>query len=219
MKDYLKNNREGLIPLLVFILVTTAFFILKCVLKQDAEYTKNLLLAGGFGITILSWFVVGYINNENEKKRNQLSINQSILESKRDLRVRFLLDAYFRLENAGHRDVDRPGIQPLKYDYIYQRYAESALTSIQLLANDNTVKLANAYTLSGGKDHYDKLLIMLRNELREELELEPLPKTKDYHPTTFRAYRKLDAPNELTPEQQFELIIKLSEFSRQLTGK
>lgn len=216
MKAYISKNKEILPPIIAFIIIATSFLILKYNLKVDADYDKNLLLAGGFGITILSWFVVGYINNENEKKRNRLNINQSILESKRNLRVKFLLDAYFRLENSDHRDMDYPNVQKWKYDYIYRKYAESALTSIQLLGDEDTVKLAVAYTLSGGNQHYDELLKILRSDLRKELDLKQLPNTKDYHPSTFRNYRTLGAPDELTPEQQLDIAIRLSEFSREL---
>jgi len=216
MKKYLKGNKEILPPAVAFLVITVSFFILKYSLKVDADYDKNLLLAGGFGITILSWFVVGYINNENEKKRNQLSINQSILQSKRDLKVKFLLDAYFRLENSGYRDMKYENRQKWKYDYVYKKYSESALTSIQLLGDEDTVKLANAYTLAGGEKHYDELLKKLRDDLRKELGLKQLPNTEDYHPTTLRVYRNTDAPDQLTPEQQLDLAIRLSEFNREL---
>jgi D-alanyl-lipoteichoic acid acyltransferase DltB (MBOAT superfamily) len=192
------SEKELKPPLLAFLIVVICFCIVLSLLQKDAEYQKNLILLGGIGITIISWFVNGYINNENEKNRNQLSISQSILQSKRDLKVKFLLDAYFRLENADMRDITPQGHQPNLYDYIYLKYTESALTSIQLLAKDSTVKLANLYLLSGGKGHYSELLIMLRDELRQELNLESLPATKEYHPSSYRTYRKIGAPNSLT---------------------
>jgi hypothetical protein len=216
MKKYLKANKEILPPAIAFLVITISFFIVKYNISVDKDYDKNLLLAGGFGITILSWFVVGYINNENEKKRSQLSINQSILESKRNLKVKFLLDAYFRLESAGHREMNYPDRQKWKYDYVYKKYSESALTAIQLLGDEDTVKLANAYTLAGGEKHYDELLKMLRDDLRKELGLKQLPNTKDYDPTTLRVYLNTDAPDELTPERQLDLAIRLSEFNREL---
>ena len=200
----------------VFFLVVIGFIIAKHFLKKDEEYQKNLILLGGIGITIISWFVTGYINNENEKNRNQFSITQSILQSKRDIKVKFLLDAYFRLENNDHRDTVPKGNKNLIYDYVYMKYAESALTSIQLVGSDTTIRLANQYILSGGKAHFSELLLSLRNELRKEVELSKLPLTQEYTPTVFRVYRKTTAPNDLTLEQQYQLIIKLNEFDRGL---
>ncbi|RWY47240.1 hypothetical protein [Mucilaginibacter gilvus] len=112
--------------------------------------------------------------------------------------------------------MDYPNVQKWKYDYVYKKYAESALTSIQLLGDEDTVKLANAYTLSGGKQHYDELLKKLRDDLRKELDLKQLPNTMEYHPSTFRVYRNVGAPEELTPEQQLDIAVRLSEFSREL---
>jgi hypothetical protein len=216
MRNYLKSNKEIIPPIIAIVLIIIAFFVLRSNLKQGPDYEKNLILAGGFGITILSWFVVGYINNENEKKRNKLSINQSTIEAKRDLKVRFLLDAYFRLENMGMRDTSPPGNKVLIYDYIYLKYAESALTAIQLLGDETTVKLAMQFINSHAKEHFSDLLVMLRDELRKELDLTELPKTDDYIPATFRTYRTIDAPNDLTPEQQYQLILNLNEFQRGL---
>ena len=117
-----------------------------------------------------------------------------------------------------HRDPPE-GSKAFAYDYIYNKYLESALTSIQLLANDSTVKLANSFALSGGKEHFSDLLISLRDELRNELNLMELPKTNEYIPTVYRTFRTTNAPHDLTSQQQYELIIKLNEFDRQLISK
>jgi len=210
-------SEQALKPIIVIVFfVVVGFLIVKFFLKKDKEYQKNLILLGGIGITVISWFVNGYINNQNEKNRNQLSTSQSILQSKRDLKIKVLMDAYFRLENSDYRDTAPRGNKTLLYDYIYKKYSESALTAIQLLGGDSTVKIANLYILSGGKQHFSDLLIMLRNELRTELALQELPSNSEYTPTEFRVFRKNGAPNDLTPEQQFQLIIKLNEFDRQL---
>lgn len=190
-------------------------FLLK-LLPKDIDYFKNLLLASGLIVTIVSWFIVGYLNNENEKKRNELEFKRSTSQSKRDLKVKFLIDAYFRLENADYRDTTPNNHQRNMYDYVYIKYAESALTSVQLLGSERTVRLANSHIISGGKEHFRELLEALRDELRIELELPILPKTDDYVPTVYRTSRKLDAPNKLTPEQQFQLTMKLSEYDRDL---
>jgi hypothetical protein len=61
-------------------------------LKRNNEFEKNMILAVGFGLTIISWFVTGYLNNQNEIKRNRLNIEQGVLQKKRDLRTKFLLN-------------------------------------------------------------------------------------------------------------------------------
>jgi hypothetical protein len=208
---------EGQRPILfVTFIVTCLFLLLLRFLPKDTEYFKNLILASGIAATIVSWFIVGYINNENEKKRNSLEFERSTSQSKRDLKVKFLIDAYFRLENSDFRDTFQKGFEQEMYDQIYIKYAESALTSVQLLGSDSTVRLANLYILSGGKKNFRELLESLRNELRKELDLKALPNSSDYIPSVYRSYRKLGAPNKLTPDQQFQLKLKLSEFDRGL---
>lgn len=183
--------------------------------QNDVDYLKNLILAIGIATTIVSWFFIGYINNENEKKRNLLEFERSTNQSKRDLKVKFLLDAYFRLENSDMRDAP-DGSQQNLYDDIYKKYAESALTSVQLLGSDSTIKLANKFILSGGSNHYSDLLRSLRNEIRYELNLQELPNSEDYTPSTFRTFRKLSSPKVLTADQEFQLTIRLNELSSTL---
>jgi len=212
-------GKQELKPVAIIIFIVIVGFIwVKDAIKMsnNDEYQKALILLGGVGVTIIGWFLTGYFNNENEKVRNRLSIEQSIGQAKRDLRVKFLLDAYFRLENADFRDSTPEGQQPNRFDYIYLKYAESALTSIQLVGSDTLVQLANAYILSGGKQHFDELLKLLRDELRSELNLSKLPNTNDFKPSIYRTYRKLNAPDQLTPEQQMQLTTRLSEFQREL---
>ncbi len=215
MKNKIKISKE-LIPIIaISILVLIVFRIVQYNLSKNAEYEENLILAGGCGITIISWFVVGYINNENEKKRNRLSIEQSTLQAKRDLKIKFLLDAYFRLENTDYRDLAPEGHRVPLYDFLYLKFVESALTSIQLLANPSTVELAVKHITSGG-NHYSDLLLALRAELREQLNLEELPTTKEYWPSSYRTFRKNEAIQPLTTDQEYELTIKLIELTRGL---
>jgi hypothetical protein len=215
--NYLIDLQEGIKPIIFSAIFALFMFnLLFWLLPKDKDYNKNLILASGVLITIISWFIVGYLDNENEKMRNKLEFERSTKQSKRDLKIKFLMDAYFRLTNSDMRDTTPFGIQKNMYDYIYFKYSESALTSIQLLGSEKTIKIANDFILSGGNEHLSDLLESLRDDLRKELELDSLPKTKDYHPTVFRAYKKLDAPNELTPDQQFQLILKLNEYDREL---
>lgn len=214
---YLIELPVGITPILLALIIAVFIFILLFkLLPKDNDYFRNLILASGILVTIVSWFIVGYLNNENEKKRNELEFKRSTSQSKRDLKVKFLIDAYFRLENSDYRDTFPNNHQRNMYDYVYLKYAESALTSVQLLGSESTVKLANIYIMSGGKEHFRELLESLRDELRGELELPVLPKTDDYIPSVYRIFRKLDAPNKLTPDQQFQLTMKLSEYDRDL---
>ena len=210
------SNELKIVIVVSFMVFIGVLITLKFLKGSGVQYQQNIILVIGFAITIISWFVNGYINNENEKKKNDLSIKQSILQSKRDLKIKFLLDAFFRLENSDRRDTVPPGYQINPYDQIYLKYAETALTSIQLLAGDTTIRLANKYVHANGKDHFNELLKMLRNELRKELELSDLPDTEEFNPTEFRTYRKLNSPGILTPQQQYDLTIKLNEFQREL---
>ncbi|MEO6135410.1 MAG: hypothetical protein ABIP35_09670 [Ginsengibacter sp.] len=201
---------------IITVIVVDILLLLFILLPENDDYSKNLIVAVGISVTILSWFVTGYLNHENEKKRSLLDFERSTSQSKRDLKVKFLIDAYFRLENSDFRDSAPDGNQKIMYDQVYLKYSESALTSIQLLGTDSTVKLANLFILSGGKKHFNELLKSLRNELRNELALQPLPNVKEYDPTVSRTYRKIGAPNELTPDQQFQLTLKLCEYGKSL---
>jgi hypothetical protein len=185
--------------------VCFAIYLAYGFLKNDPDRLKNMVFVVGFGVTVISWFVSSVNANE-----------QSIRESKRNLRVKFLLDAYFRLQNGDHRDTAPPGNKTFLYDYIYMKYEESATTPIQLLGDPATIRLANQFALSGGKSGFVDLLSALRDDLRKELNLSKLPDDKDLFPTIYREYRTINAPNELTPDQQYQLIIKLNEFDRDL---
>jgi len=182
--------------------------MLKSNLPKNDEYEKNLILATGFGITIISWFMVGYINNKNEIKRNDLANAKSILETKRSLRIKFLLDAYFRLENMEQRNYES-----LTDYFIYMKYGESALTSIQLLGEQEVVKLSNNFILSNGQKYFQELLIQLRADLRKELMLADLPNTPDFAPVMFRFKKNPDVSFDLTAEQKLQLTIKLNELN------
>jgi hypothetical protein len=214
---YILKMPEGIKPIVYVIgLAVLILILLFKLLPKDNDYIKNLILVSGIVVTMISWFIIGYLNNESDKRKSEIEFKRSTSQSKRDLKVKFLIDAYFRLENSDHRDTFTNKVQQNMYDYIYIRYTESALTSIQLLCSDSTIRLANKYIMSGGEEHFNDLLISLRNELRKDLELPMLPNLKDYSPTVFRTYRKIDAPNRLTPDQQFQLTLRLCEYDQGL---
>jgi len=203
-----KIDKEVRPVIIVAVIVSCCLLMLKSNLPKNDEYEKNLILATGFGITIISWFMVGYINNKNEIKRNDLANAKSILETKRSLRIKFLLDAYFRLENMEQRNYES-----LTDYFIYMKYGESALTSIQLLGEQEVVKLSNNFILSNGQKYFQELLIQLRADLRKELMLADLPNTPDFAPVMFRFKKNPDVSFDLTAEQKLQLTIKLNELN------
>lgn len=189
-------NNLVIIIFLIFALAS----VISLFIKKDSDRQKNILLIFGLAATISSWFATSYLNN-----------NQSTNEAKRELKVKILLDAYTRLSNSNYRDTTPIGHKRNKYGFIYDRYSESALTSIQLLANDETVLLANKFILSNGKSEYLNLLNSLRNELRDELNINKLPNDLLYDPSLFRTYRKTNHLDSLTNQQEFDLVLKLNE--------
>jgi len=197
----LKLSSELAPSIISFSVFSVIIWCLYLFLPKDEEFIKNVFIAIGIGVTITGWLVVSYLNNQQE-----------ITQKKRDLRVKYLLDAYFRLENSDHRNFDSP-----TNGYIYMKYAESALTSIQLLGEPETIQLANKYILTGG-DHYSDLLQALRNNLRKELNLSILPLSNEsdssYHPSSYRIKRKWGVDDTLTSAEHVQLIIKLNELNK-----
>lgn len=88
-----------------------------------------------------------------------------------DLRVQYLLSAYRAVANAAHRDLD-PGSA-------HVQTFEQGLADIQLLGSLDQAEMAVAIgkaLANDGEAHMDDLLLSLRDDLREELELEALPR-------------------------------------------
>jgi hypothetical protein len=171
-------------------------------LNRNNQGVNNLVLAVGFTITIIGWFVNSYIENKLDTEK-----------TKKELRVKYLLNAYYRIENAANRyngeyhesDID---------SYIFGKYSESALGGISLLADTQTIRLANEYILDNkGIRNSHELLTSLRNELRNELDLMPVPNNSVYNLNSFRIFRKNPMNDSMTSEQQIDFIIKLNELN------
>lgn len=107
-------------------------------------------------VAIVSWFVGSW-----------LSVRRDRANKRRDLRVHYLIEAYRRLQNAGHR----PPVPPYSSD------VESAIADIQLFGTrDQAIaakKLATDLEEQGSAS-LDDLLLSLRSELRRELRLEEI---------------------------------------------
>lgn len=89
-----------------------------------------------------------------------------------DLRIEYLLGAYRTLADTAHRDLD-PNAE-------HVRAFERGLADIQLLGSPDqaamAVRVGHQLATEGGAD-LDDLFLSLRDDLREELDLEPLPKS------------------------------------------
>lgn len=107
-------------------------------------------------VAVLGWYTVHYFN-----------LRREIAAEKRKLRVGFLLEAYRRLEDSGHRSLHKGSEHIGKI--------ESALADIQLLGTSEQVALAQAFMEEFSDTRmgtFDPLLRSLRQTLRQELGLE-----------------------------------------------
>lgn len=86
-----------------------------------------------------------------------------------DLRIEYLLSAYRTLADTAHRDLD-PNAE-------HVRAFEQGLADIQLLGSPDqaamAVRVGRQLATEGGAD-FDDLLLSLRDDLRDELDLESI---------------------------------------------
>jgi hypothetical protein len=193
---------------LVLIIFFNLLFFLKKV-PQDDGYQKNLIQAAGFGLIAISWFVTGYLNNQ-----------QSVLQKKRDLKVRMLTDAFFKLQNLNNREASESPVNA----YIYYKYSENALAEIQLIGNRELVEAAKEFVDAMRKgdsfyiEPYNNLLIELRNELRTELDVPSINNLDSLNPYVLRVNRstRVRTIDSLSSEDEINLIIRLNEEHKDL---
>lgn len=106
-------------------------------------------------IAVTGWLIV-----------HQLSIKRDIKNKRTELKIKYLIDAYRRLENISHRD--NPNMQDF----------ESAIADIQLFGTKRQVELAQEIAMEFAKNKtvsLDALLGDLREDLRKLLHLEHVP--------------------------------------------
>lgn len=106
-------------------------------------------------VAVVGWFIV-----------HQLSISRDIKNKRTELKIKYLIEAYRRLENVSHRD--NPNMQDF----------ESAIADIQLFGSKQQVALAQEIATEFAKNKtvsLDPLLGDLREDLRKLLHLEHLP--------------------------------------------
>ena len=101
-------------------------------------------------VAVFGWFIA-----------HRLNMAKDLAVKRRDLRVQYLIEAYRRLEAATYRSDDQS-----------RRDFESALADIQLLGNEEQVRLAHELSESmtrNGSATINPLLEGLRKDLRREL--------------------------------------------------
>ena len=106
-------------------------------------------------VAVFGWFIV-----------HQLSISRDIKNKRSELKIKYLIEAYRKLENVSHRD------NPNIHDF------ESAMADIQLFGTKRQVELSQNIAREFAKNRtvlLDELLNDLREDLRELLKLEKLP--------------------------------------------
>ena len=106
-------------------------------------------------VAVGGWFVVNALAARRERENDR-----------RDYRTRFLIDAWVAIEDAANRE-DQQRLLAL----------EDPIARIQLLGTPRQIELALSFSRAmaeKSRGSLDELLIDLRRDLREELDLEPV---------------------------------------------
>lgn len=149
------------------IVATFAIFLPK------ENYWNTLGILTGFGITIMSWFVGNYFNNITELKRDQINREHEISNAKRELRVKYLINAFNRITSQINRDSET-----MMNRYIYNQNALFANAEVSLFGDTDLIRIMRDFTLTmniPGKSNATPIILALRKTLRKELELSELP--------------------------------------------
>ena len=107
-------------------------------------------------VAVASWFVGSW-----------LSVRRDLSSKRRDTRVDYLIEAYRRLESGSNRTPTPSSRAAI----------ESAIADVQLFGSAKQVAAAQEFgrlMAESGEASLDALLIDLRNDLRSELQLEPV---------------------------------------------
>lgn len=92
-----------------------------------------------------------------------------------DLRIEYLLGAYRALADVAHRDLD-PATERV-------RAFEQGLADIQFLGSEEQAQMAirvGQQLAAESRADFDDLLLSLRDDLRKELDLEPIASTPSH---------------------------------------
>ncbi|MGL5599208.1 MAG: hypothetical protein ACRDDA_14130, partial [Aeromonas sp.] len=102
---------------------------------------------------------------------HNLSVKRDRQNKKEDIRTEYLISAYRQLSDASNRESSEPEAKGL----------EKAIHDIQLFGSLSQVQELEMFLTkfnSNGESSLNELLILLRDELRKDLNLEPLPNSK-----------------------------------------
>jgi len=187
-------------------------------LSKGEEYEHNLINAIGFGLVILGWFVNSYINNLSSDKQNILTNENAVKNAQREIKVKYLLDAYLRMESVSRRDSE-----PFVGRFLYLKNVEAAVGTVSLFGDSPLVRKINSYALKGfGKDstEFSSAIYQLRTDLRKELGLDSLPNQVDNINSSYNIYSYrywiLDSMRKTNPEfyQKLELDFTKESINR-----
>ena len=110
-------------------------------------------------VAIAGWFVGSWLNAARDRANKQ-----------REIRLGYQIETYRRLALAAQRKPE-PGSK-------YFRDMEAAVADIQLFGTESQIRAVNAFLQewkANNKGSFNDLLRDLRNDLRKELELSPVP--------------------------------------------
>jgi hypothetical protein len=128
-------------------------------------------------LTMSGWFVGHWVSTWKDRSNK-----------KRDLRTSYLIECFRRIEYAGNRDLDEIG----------RRQLEAAIADVQLFGSTEQAAVARAFAngIANRDDNASTgpLLCMLRDELREELDL-PAVEVPLFHLRLFPGDKKVRAQN------------------------
>lgn len=108
-------------------------------------------------LTVIGWIVV-YI----------LALRQNTQIKKKEVTIKFLIQAWERLEKASNRK-----------DSIYNADIETAIADIQLFGTKRQIELAQQFAeeiVRNNESSTLELLVLLRDDLRKGLQLEKVPR-------------------------------------------
>jgi hypothetical protein len=199
---WLTHLRSVLIPSAIAVLLIFSFS--KVRKYNENEYWKDIGLIAAILITGVGWFVNGYLQNERD-----------VANKARELKTKYLLNAYYRIENS----FNRGSIDSMPPEgFIYRKFEESAIAQIALLSDLETIKKSNdwAKMVNSNKLNLDSnrvFLEALRKEIRDELGLERVPQyDADYQLSSLRINNDYKIRG-LSSDQIFEIIMKANEIN------
>jgi hypothetical protein len=123
--------------------------------------------------SVTQWTVTFFVAAAGWWAGHYFSSRRDLVTERRKLRIKYLLEAYRKIERASNHD----DIKQYWSDF------ESAIADIQLLGSPRQVSLARQFAISMAKNStasLDDLIFDLRQSLRSELQLETVSENVVY---------------------------------------